>query len=303
MKLQRTTLILVLLALGLGGFVYFHEIKNAPEPKEVKQQQKIFSFKEDDVQSLTVKTQNQTLNLERTDKSEEPKWMMKSPETARASSAIVGYLMNLLVEGKSDRIVSASPNQLAEFGLDQPQTTIDVKLKNQKTHQLILGKPDFNRRFLYAQADPSTKPGGNTDVLLVSTDFENAVNRELSEWKQPIDDGKKPTPNTDKPIDDGKKPTPSSEKSIDDGKKPTPSSEKPINDGKKPAPNTDKPINDGKKPTPSSEKSIDDGKKPTPNTAKPIDDSKKPTPSSETSIDNGKKPTPNTDKPTPANSK
>ncbi|MBW4629431.1 MAG: DUF4340 domain-containing protein [Brasilonema octagenarum HA4186-MV1] len=274
MKLQRTTLILILLALGLGGFVYFHEIKNAPEPKEVKQQQKIFSFKEDDVQSLTVKTQNQTLNLERTDKSEEPKWMMKSPEVAPASSAIVGYLMNLLVEGKSDRIVSISPNQLAEFGLDQPQTTIDIKLKNQKTHQLILGKPDFNRRFLYAQIDPQNKPGGNNDVLLVSTDFENAVNRELSEWKQPIDDGKKPTPNTEKPINDGKKPTPSIEKPIDDGKKPTP--------------NTAKPIDDGKKPTPSIEKSTDDGKKPTP--------------SSETSIDNGKKPTPNTDKPTPANS-
>ncbi|KAB8331189.1 DUF4340 domain-containing protein [Scytonema tolypothrichoides VB-61278] len=194
MKLQRTTLVLILLALGLGGFVYFHEIKSAPEPKEVKQQQKIFSFKEDDVQSLTVKTQNQTLNLERTNKSEEPKWMMKSPETAPASNAIVGYLMNLLVEGKSDRIVSISPNQLAEFGLDQPQTTIEVKLKNQKTHQLILGKPDFNRRFLYAQTDPQNKPGSNTDVLLVSTDFENAVNRELSEWKQPIDDGKNPLP-------------------------------------------------------------------------------------------------------------
>ncbi|NMG22772.1 hypothetical protein DP116_26365 [Brasilonema bromeliae SPC951] len=241
MKLQRTTLILILLALGLGGFVYFHEIKSEPEPKEVKQQQKIFSFKEDDVQSLTVKTQNQTLNLERTDKSEEPKWMMKSPEVAPASNAIVGYLMNLLVEGKSDRIVSISPNQLAEFGLDQPQTTIDVKLKNQKTHQLILGKPDFNRRFLYAQTDPQNKPGSNTDVLLVSTDFENAVNRELSEWKQPIDDGKKPTPNNDKPIDDGKKPTPNNDKPIDNGKKPTPNTDKPIDNGKKPTPNTDKP--------------------------------------------------------------
>ncbi|MBW4634581.1 MAG: DUF4340 domain-containing protein [Iphinoe sp. HA4291-MV1] len=199
MKLQRTTLILILLALGLVGFVYFHEIKGAPQREEIKQKQQIFSFKEDDIQSLTVKTQNLTLNLERSDKSDEPKWLMKSPEVAPASNAIVGYLINLLVEGKSKRIISISANQLAEFGLDQPQATIDVKLKNQKTHQLILGKPDFNRRFLYAQADPPAKPGENTVVLLVSTDFENAVNRELSEWKQPIDDVKKPTPNTDKP--------------------------------------------------------------------------------------------------------
>ncbi|NJM73253.1 MAG: DUF4340 domain-containing protein [Scytonema sp. RU_4_4] len=212
MKLQRTTLILILLALGLGGFVYFHEIKRAPQQEEIKQKEQIFTFKEDDVQSLTVKTQNLTLNLERNDKSDEPKWLMKSPEVAPASNAIVGYLINLLVEGKSERIVSISANQLAEFGLDQPQATIDVKLKNQKTHQLILGKPDFNRRFLYAQADPAVKTGGNTGVLLVSTDFENAVNRELSEWKQPVDDLKKPTPKTDKSIDDLKKPTPNTDK-------------------------------------------------------------------------------------------
>ncbi|NMG06354.1 hypothetical protein DP117_05500 [Brasilonema sp. UFV-L1] len=241
MKLQRTTLILILLALGLGGFVYFHEIKGTPQQQEIKQKQQIFSFKEDDVQSLTVKTQTLTLNLERNDKSNEPKWLIKSPEVAPASNAIVGYLINLLVEGKSERIVSISGNQLTEFGLDQPQATIDVKLKNQKTHQLILGKPDFNRRFLYAQTDPSVKQNGNTGVLLVSTDFENAVNRELSEWKQPIDNVKKPTPNPDKPIDDVKKPTPNPDKPIDDVKKPTPNPDKPIDDVKKPTPNPDKP--------------------------------------------------------------
>ncbi|BAZ21107.1 hypothetical protein NIES4073_19850 [Kalymmatonema gypsitolerans NIES-4073] len=202
MKLQKTTLILILLAFGLGGFVYFYEIKGTPQREEIKDnKQQIFSFKEDDVQSLTVKTKNQTLNLERTGKSDESKWEIKSPEVAPASNAIVGYLMNLLVEGKSERMISVPANQLTEFSLDQPQATIDIKLKNQKTHQLILGKPDFNRRFMYAQADPPAKPDGNVNVLLVSTDFENAVNRELSEWKQlqPINDSVKPTPNQGKP--------------------------------------------------------------------------------------------------------
>lgn len=202
MKLQKTTLILILLAFGLGGFVYFYEIKGTPQREEIKDnKQQIFSFKEDDVQSLTVKTKNQTLNLEPTGKSDGSKWEIKSPEVAPASNAIVGYLMNLLLEGKSERMISIPANQLTEFSLDQPQATIDIKLKNQKTHQLILGKPDFNRRFMYAQADPPAKPDGNVNVLLVSTDFENAVNRELSEWKQlqPINDSVNPTPNADKP--------------------------------------------------------------------------------------------------------
>ncbi|WGV26542.1 DUF4340 domain-containing protein [Halotia branconii] len=190
MKFTQTTLILILLALGLGGFVYFYEIQGATQRQEVKEQkQQIFSFAADDVQSLTVKTQDMTINLERNSQSSSPKWLLKSPVSEPANDAIVGYLMDLLIKGKSDRTLSIPANQRGEFNLDQPLATIDIKLKNQDTHQLILGKTDFNNRFLYAQADSATQPNGNTNLLLVSTDFKNAVNRELSEWKESVDNG------------------------------------------------------------------------------------------------------------------
>jgi hypothetical protein len=54
---------------------------------------------------------------------------------------------------------------------------------------LILGKGDFNNQFLYAQADPHK----NMNLLLVSKDFVNAVNRDISEWTQ-IPDIPSPTP-------------------------------------------------------------------------------------------------------------
>lgn len=199
MKLQRTTLILILLALALGGFVYFHEIRGQQEEVNNKKQQ-IFAFAAEDVQSLTIKTKNNTINLERNSNGN-TKWLLKSPEVAPAKDAVVSYLIDLLVKGKAERTLSVSANQLSEFGLDQPQATIDVKLKNQKRHQMILGKSDFNRRFMYAQINIlATK--SNTDVLLVSTDFGNAVNRELSEWKIVADDTKQPSglPSIGKPI-------------------------------------------------------------------------------------------------------
>ncbi|MFM2061184.1 MAG: hypothetical protein RLZZ507_854 [Cyanobacteriota bacterium] len=187
--MRRTTLILILLALGLGGFVYFHEIRGSTQREEVKKnQQQIFSFSADDVQSLSIKTKDTTLNLERSDKPEPPKWLIKSPISEPANDAIVSYLMDLLVKGKSENTVSTSPNELSEFGLVQPLATIDIKLKNQQSHKLILGKPNFNNSFLYAQVEPNnTKLENNqenTQILLVSKDFANAVNRELSEWKQ-----------------------------------------------------------------------------------------------------------------------
>ena len=185
MKLPRTTLILILLALGLGGFVYFHEIKVATQREESQEQkQQIFSFAAEDVQSLTVKTKNVNLNLERNGQSDNPKWLIKSPISTPANDAIVSYLLDLLVKGKSDRTLSTPANQMSEFGLDQPEATININLKNQQTHQLILGKADFNKRFLYAQADAAAKPNENINVILVSTDFANAVNRDISEWQQ-----------------------------------------------------------------------------------------------------------------------
>ncbi|WP_375506689.1 DUF4340 domain-containing protein [uncultured Nostoc sp.] len=198
MKLPRTTLILILLALGLGGFVYFYEIRGATVREETKEQkQKIFSFGEDDVQSLTVKTKKLTLNLERNpESSSNPKWLIKSPVSGPANDAIVSYLMDLLVKGNSERTLSTPTKDLKEFALDQPQATINITLKNRQSHQLILGKSNFNGRLLYAQADPTAKLDVNINVLLVSTDFANAVNRELSEWKQPVDNSQKLPPLT-----------------------------------------------------------------------------------------------------------
>ncbi|MDF5706563.1 MAG: DUF4340 domain-containing protein [Nostoc sp. S4] len=198
MKFPRTTLILILLALGLGSFVYFHEIKAATQREEIKEQkQQIFSFAEDDVQALTVKTKKLTLNLERNNQSSNSKWLIKSPISEPANDAIVSYLMDLLVKGKSERTLATPANQLGEFALEQPQATINIILKNKQNHQLILGKKNFNGSLLYAQADPVSKPDGNINVLLVSTDFENAVNRELSEWKEPVDNIKStPLPTT-----------------------------------------------------------------------------------------------------------
>lgn len=180
MKLPKTTLILLLLALGLGGFVYFYEIRGATQRQAAKSNaEELFAFTEDQVKSFSIKNQGQTLKFEQIDS----KWQMKEPNDTPASDASVAFLLSLLETGKSNRTFSVPTTQLAEYGLNQPLSAIAITLKNDETHQLILGKSDFNGSFLYALADPPAKSKGNVDVLLVSPDFANAVNRQLSEWK------------------------------------------------------------------------------------------------------------------------
>ncbi|BDA68925.1 hypothetical protein CAL7716_030910 [Calothrix sp. PCC 7716] len=184
MKLQRTTLVLMLLALGLGAFVYYYEILGATQRSEVSESQKrIFSFAADDIQSLTITKGNENIILERSGTQSPPKWLLKAPQTSPASNASVSYLTDLLVKGQINRTISSPISQLNEFGLDQPQATIEIKLKNQQTYKLILGKLDFSKNSLYAQINPSSKLD-KINVLLVSKDFQNAVNRDISEWTQ-----------------------------------------------------------------------------------------------------------------------
>ena len=234
MKLHRSTWILLLLAILFGGIVYVYEIEGRPQREATKaNENKLFLFEEKDVQSVTLKTKDQTLLFERNSQppsgnSTQPKWLMTVLEMTKstptptpvaiatpptptqtpaaiatpttptptpiappqqanltkvpANEAYVVFLLDQMVKGKGDR-VTADPR--VDYGLTQPQATIDVKLNDGKTHQLILGKPNFNKTAVYAIADPTTQANQSPEVLVISNNFENAVNRPLSEWKQP----------------------------------------------------------------------------------------------------------------------
>ena len=234
MKLHRSTWILLLLAILFGGIVYVYEIEGRPQREATKaNENKLFLFEEKDVQSVTLKTKDQTLLFERNQQpsgnSNQAIWLMTVLEIAKppqqtpvpiptpiptpttpvaiatpptptptpqpitppvetnltkvpANEAYVVFLLDQLVKGTSDRI-AIDPR--IDYGLTQPQATIDIKLNNGKTHQLILGKPNFNKSSLYALADPTAPANPSPQVILVSNNFENAVNRPLSEWKQP----------------------------------------------------------------------------------------------------------------------
>ncbi len=257
MKLQRTTLVLLTTAFLLGGIVYLSEMSGGQNQEATKTtKQPIFAFKEDDIQSVTIDLGKETLDFERVS-GQLTHWRMKQPKDVPASDAAVAFLLNLLAEGKSNRSFVIQANQLQEFGLDKPMATVRVKLKNQQIHRLVLGKPDFNRSFLYAQANPSTTQTPQPlKVLLVPIDFEYAVNRPMSEWQtQPKQiEPPKPSPTSGSsqpsPTSGSPKPSPAAKtppaSPAPDKAKPSPAAKTPP---ASPAPDKTKPS-----PTPSSSK-------------------------------------------------
>jgi len=196
MKLNRTPLILLIVAVLLGGVVYLQQTILPPVKSEA---QLLFGFQEADVRSLSLKTPEQNLSFAKNATPNPTIWQMISPNQAPANDASVAYLLNAIASAKSATPLTVPTVKQAEFGFDSPLATVELTLKNSKTHRLVLGKPDFNRTSLYAQIDP--QPGTDLKVFLVPLDFENAVNRPLSEWQQvaTIPMPKAPTPKATKP--------------------------------------------------------------------------------------------------------
>ncbi len=152
MKFQRSTLILMALALALGGFVYVFEIRGKTQQEEIQaKQQKIFSFGKDEIQSLTVTTAQQTITVERvtnTDELKKSPWKITAPIQFLANPASVDYLLMELLKNQSVpsdpnsgiQKLTISPDQIKDYGLDMVTDTIVIKMKNNTTYQLRLGK-------------------------------------------------------------------------------------------------------------------------------------------------------------------
>lgn len=210
MKFQRSTWILLLVALGFGGLVYGMEQRQPVQPETaIPTAQPIFSLAADQVKTLRLQTRQQTLLFkqsapERSAARATPggsvpqlpelssTWRLQQPLQAPASEASVAYLLNLMATGMADRVLTIAASQKAQFGFDQPLAIVEVTLEDQTRHQLVIGDFTFDESYLYALADPSSQPSGALKVLLIPTVFENAVNRPLGEW-QDQDKASKPS--------------------------------------------------------------------------------------------------------------
>lgn len=182
MKLRKTTWILLILAFSLAGFAYFYtNQKNVQQESLTQKNQQLFNFSKEDIQKLSIETPKIKLEFEATGNRMNP-WQMKQPKITQASEATVSFLVDLLVDGRSEKIIEVPIAQKQEYGLDKPQAIITVTLKNGKTHQILLGNPDFEDKFLYAQIDPMNNP--TFQVSLVDKSFQYALDRDLVEWQQ-----------------------------------------------------------------------------------------------------------------------
>ena len=163
--MKKSTIVALVIALALGAFVYFYEIKGERVRDEGETSKPAFKFKSEDIASMNIVSKGQTVALE----SDGKNWVITQPVKTDADSMTVEGIAGALANATIDRSLAMNESLQKGSGLDQPAATINFKLKNGEQHSVMLGKKDPTEANIYGKIDQ------NPSVLLLPASLEGAA--------------------------------------------------------------------------------------------------------------------------------
>ena len=154
--MKRNTIIIVLLAAALGAFVYFYEIKSGKPRDEVADKSvPAFAFKPEDVTAVTLTNAGKTVVAERSN----GKWSITAPLITEADQSSLDQFVQDFAGLKFQDTRKLTPENVKEFGLAEPKTMTEFKLKSGETHRVLFGDKDFTGSSCYVKVDQMTDAG------------------------------------------------------------------------------------------------------------------------------------------------
>jgi hypothetical protein len=153
MRGGRTFLFLLVVALGLGAYIYFVENKRTPSDTPAKD--KVFTADTSKIDTIEVKASSgdtTTIKKNGTD------WQIVAPQTMDADASTVATLVSTLESLDVGRTVSDNPTSVKEYGLEPPKYTVGFKLAGETAmHTLDVGDKTPTGSDLYARVEGQPK--------------------------------------------------------------------------------------------------------------------------------------------------
>jgi hypothetical protein len=154
--IKKSTLIVLVCAIVLGGGLYFYQQRQAKEESLPKETSKpVFSFQADDVTSFTLNHPAQPNQPAIRFEKHGGSWQIVQPVQTGADQSTAQGIVDQVAEARASQTEPGSADRRKVYGLDPPQTTVEIQLKNGAKHTLLLGDKDFTGDSVYAVADGS----------------------------------------------------------------------------------------------------------------------------------------------------
>ena len=166
----RNTLILALLLLGLGAYLYFVESKQiAEEAKKTK----LVDFNPDDVTALTLTYPDREIALEKSDGA----WRLSKPLQTAADDITVKNLLRAVADAEVKKTIDEPPQDLAPFGLAPPEVVVKIATKDTTLPDLKVGKTTSVSFSTYVQR------GDQGKIYLTPSAFRSGMDKQVKDLR------------------------------------------------------------------------------------------------------------------------
>ncbi len=166
----RNTLILALVFVALGAYLYFVEFQRAAEEKKKKT---LFTFESDAVSAVTLTYPDREIALRLTDGA----WRIATPIDAAADETAVKNLVRAIAECEVKKTLDEVPQDLAPFGLDTPKVTVKVTLKDRELPAIRVGKTTPVGYSTYIQRADEPK------IYLTTSAFQSGMEKQVKDLR------------------------------------------------------------------------------------------------------------------------
>lgn len=170
--MKKSTLIVVIVAVALGAFVYFYDSKRAPKPVSEDTSKPAFSIKPEQISSLTIHHANVTVDLSK----KGTEWDLTQPVATRADQTEIGSIVSDLSDLRIERSFTPT-DSLSKYGLPDPAVKIEFREANGSPHEVQMGDKDFTNSAVYALID------GSKQVDMLSTSLLDEVEKPVSQLR------------------------------------------------------------------------------------------------------------------------
>lgn len=170
--MKKSTLIVLVVAIALGCFVYFYDSKHTPKPAVDETSKSAFTMKAGTISSLTIQNASATISLSKKGSD----WDLTQPVETRADQTAVSSIVNDLTDLQIQRSFTPTDN-LSKYGLADPALKIDFRGANGSSHSVELGNKDFSNSAVYAVVD------GSKQIDMLSPSLFDDANKPVSQLR------------------------------------------------------------------------------------------------------------------------
>jgi hypothetical protein len=165
MRGLRSFLVLVVVALALGGYLYYDSKR---PPSDEKKQEKVFpDTKSDKIDQITIKSEKGETT---TAAKQGDRWQQTQPNATPADEAEISGITSNLASLDVQRVAEEKPTDLKQFGLEPARIEVTFRQEG-KDHKLLIGQKTPTGGDLYARTPDKPR------VFVIASYLETTFNK------------------------------------------------------------------------------------------------------------------------------